>query len=314
MDTLVSMRTFRSVAELGSFVAASERLNLSPAMTSKHVMHLEAKLSVRLLNRTSRKVSLTEAGSAYLVQLVQTLDALDEAEASISQSATTPKGTLRLSAPVWAASQVFAEVLAGYCEQHPDVDLEIDLSGRFVDVVDEAYDLVLRVSDSPGDQFITRRVARVDFYLVAAPSYIAQHPPVEDVADLAKHSLLWYQGLPKDLSSLNNWRARLNSTSTPVDSKKPRQSMPVAPKLISANESLLREAALQAMGIAALPHWMINEDITQGRLQPIVDAGFTVNLQAIYPSRKYLSSKVRTFLDYLVKDGRLNSDLQTTAV
>jgi DNA-binding transcriptional LysR family regulator len=311
MDTLISMRTFRSVAELGSFVAASERLALSPAMTSKHVMHLEAKLGARLLNRTSRKVSLTEAGAAYLVQLSQTLDALDEAEASISQSTTTPKGLLRLSAPVWAASGVFASTLADFCQQYPDVDLEIDLSGRLVDVVDEGYDLVLRVSDSPGDQFIARPIATVCFYWVAAPTYIAQHPPVKHIEDLAKHSLLWYQGLPRDLKSLSRRLKPLVSADNTGKSKMPRGSIPITPKLISANETLLREAALQGMGIAALPHWMISEDIKLGRLQRVIDDDFPLKLQALYHSRKYLSSKVRTFLDFLVEDGRLNAESQT---
>ena len=308
MDTLVSMRTFRSVAELGSFIAASERLNLSPAMTSKHVMHLEAKLGARLLNRTSRKVSLTEAGSAYLLQLSQTLDALDEAEASISQSATTPKGLLRLSAPVWAASGVFASVLADFCRQYPDVNLEIDLSGRLVDVVDEGFDLVLRVSDSSSEQFIARPIATVCFYWVATPKYIDENPPVKTIEDLAPHSLLWYQGLPKDLAILSRHMTRITGADEASKSNKQHRSIPVTPKLISANESLLREAALQGMGVAGLPHWMISEDIKLGRLHRIIDDDFPVRLQALYPSRKYLSSKVRTFLDFLVEDGRLTVD------
>lgn len=311
MDTLVSMRTFRIVAELGSFVAASERMSLSPAMTSKHVMHLEAKLGARLLNRTSRKVSLTEAGAAYLLQLGQTLDALDEAEASISHSTNTPKGLLRLSAPVWAASGLFSSVLADYCQQYPDVDLEIDLSGRLVDVVEEGFDLVLRVSDSPGDQFIARPIATVCFYWVAAPSFIAEHPPVTHIADLTNHPLLWYKGLPKDLIRLSRRMTQIASVTNTGNARTTRSSLPISPKLLSANESLLREAALQGMGIAALPHWMISDDIKLGRLQRVIDDDIPVKLQALYPSRKYLSSKVRTFLDFLVDDGRLNKDSHT---
>ncbi len=305
MDTLVSMRTFRAVAELGSFVAASERMKLSAAMTSKHVMHLEEKLNARLLNRTSRKVSLTEAGSAYLVQLSQTLDALDEAEASISQSAKTPKGLLRLSVPVWAASSVFAKALTDFCDRYPDVNLDIDVSGRLVDVVEEAYDLVLRVSDSPGDQFITRHIATVNFYMVASPSYIAQKTPIKNIDDFAEHALLWYQGMPKNLDRLKQWASRSVHFDNTVESKKSLASKNITPKLISGNESLLREAALQGMGIVVLPHWMISEDIKLGRLQTVFEHSFPVSLQAIYPSRKYLSSKVRTFLDFMAEDGRL---------
>jgi DNA-binding transcriptional LysR family regulator len=129
MDTLTSLRVFCAVAEKKSFTAAAERLGLSPAMASKHVMHLETRLSTRLLNRTSRRVNLTETGTLYFVRVKQILDGLDEVEAAVSNVTVVPRGTLRLSAPVWFANPIFAGILGDYRKRYPEVSVDIDLSG-----------------------------------------------------------------------------------------------------------------------------------------------------------------------------------------
>jgi len=151
VDTLVSMRTFRSVAEQGSFIAASKHMGLSPAATSKHVMRLEERLGVRLLHRNSRNVGLTDEGQRYLERLSETLDALDEAEASIADAVVKPKGHLRISAPVWVANPTFAALFTEFRQQYPDVTLEVDLTGRKIDLAGSGFDIALRVSEKPGD-------------------------------------------------------------------------------------------------------------------------------------------------------------------
>ena len=172
MDTLISMQVFRMVAELNSFVAAARRLELSTAMVSKHVMNLEHRLGTRLLNRTSRHVSLTESGALYFAQTLQLLDALEEVENTITKSATIPRGTLKVSGPVWLANPHFISVLADYQKQYPQVILDIDLSGRIVNLVEDGFDLALRASNNPGDNLIAREVATVPFYLVGATDYL----------------------------------------------------------------------------------------------------------------------------------------------
>ena len=172
MDTLTSLRVFCRVAELRNFTAAAERLRLSPAMASKHVMHLEQRLATRLLNRTSRSVSLTEAGALYLERARQALDALDEAEAAIGSTVVNPRGTLRLSAPIWAASQPFVALLADYRTRYPEVRIDIDLSGRMVNLVEEGFDVALRASASLDPGLIARKLASVPFLLVASPAYL----------------------------------------------------------------------------------------------------------------------------------------------
>ena len=294
MDTLASMQVFRAVAEQRSFAAASRRLDLSPAMVSKHVMNLEQRLGTRLLNRTSRHVSLTEAGALYLEQTRQMLDALEEVESAITKARVIPRGTLRISAPIWVANPMFVAVLADYRTHYPEVSLELDLSGRIINLVEEGFDLALRASDSPGDQLIARPLAKVPFYLVAAPSYLSTAGTPKKIGDLADHAMLWYALAPND----TQWAGATGA-----------EAATVKPVVRSVNESLLHLAALQGMGIGMLPVWMIEEDLRAGRLVRVLaeQGRRDVTLYGVYPSRKYLSPKVRTFLDFLVDDLRFKN-------
>ncbi len=293
MDTLVSIRVFCQVAELKSFAAAADRLGLSPAMASKHVMELERRLSTRLLNRTSRRVGLTEAGQVYFDQVRPMLDALDEVEAVVSKATVIPRGTLRLSAPVWFANPLFASVLADYRARYPEVVLDIDLSGRLVDLIDEGFDLALRVSATPGDGLIARPLAPVVMQLVAAPAYLAAAGRPLTLADLNGRALLKYALYPARALILPGPDGDVTVTFNDV--------------LISGNETLLHHAAVASMGMAVLPRWLIADDLRVGRLEPILPEAITIRapLMAVYPSRKYLSAKVRTFIDFLAADPRL---------
>jgi DNA-binding transcriptional LysR family regulator len=294
MDTLVSLRVFCLVAELKSFTAAADRLGLSPAMASKHVMHLERRLATRLLNRTSRHVSLTETGALYFQQARQTLDALEEAEAAVSNTTVTPRGTLKLSAPVWMANPGFAGVLADYRARYPEVRLDVDLSGRQVNLVDEGFDLALRATSAPVPGLIARVIAEISFYLVAAPAWLDRAGRPAAMADL--------KGLPFLAYSLV-----MADGAVPLDGPDGRETVRLDPILQSPNETLLHLAALEGMGVAFLPKWLVAQDLAEGRLERLLPeaAVFRGKLFAVYPSRKYLSAKVRTFLDFIANDARL---------
>ena len=297
MDTLLSMQVFRAVAELNSFAAAGRRLELSPAMVSKHVMHLERRLNTRLFNRTSRHVSLTESGALYFEHSRQMLDALDEVEIAITKATVVPRGNLRISGPVWLANPAFVAVLADYRKQYPEVTVEMDLSGRLVNLVEEGFDLALRASNSPGDNLIARPIASVPFYIVGTPGYLNEASWPLDIGDLLYHSMLWYSLAPTEIKWPNN----------PGDKAKTIRLNPV---LQSTNESLLHLAALEGMGLALLPKWLIDNDLQTGRLIRVLPERdwIKATLYAVYPSRKYLSSKVRTFIDFLLNDPRINMD------
>lgn len=293
MDSLVSMRVFCLVAELKSFATAAQRLRISPAMVSKHVMQLEKRLGTRLLNRTSRRVSLSESGALYFEQARQMLDSLDEVEAAVSNATVVPRGTLRLTAPVWMANTIFAGVLADYQARYPEVRLDVDLSGRLVNLVEEGFDLGLRATAAPDEALIARPITNVPFYMVAAPAYLERAGRPAGLADIAGHALLHYALYPGESFSFEGEHGP--------------ETIKLNPVLRSANETLLHMAALAGMGLAFLPKWLVAEDIAAGRLEHVMSGHviFEGKLFAVYPSRKYLSAKVRTFIDFIAADRRM---------
>lgn len=293
MDTLTSLRVFCTVAELKSFTAAANRLGLSPAMASKHVIHLERRLATRLLNRTSRHVSLTETGTLYFDQARQMLDGLDEVEAAVSKATVAPRGTLRLSAPVWMANSVFSSVLSDYRAQYPEVRFDIDLSGRMVNLVDEGFDLALRAATVLDPGLIARPLAEVSFHLVAAPRYLERFGQPKSLAELNGRPLLAYSII------VSNGRITLEGPEGP-------KTIAFDPVLQSANETLLHLGALAGMGFTVLPSWLIRSDLADGKLEAVFpEVTFRGQLFGVYPSRKYLSAKVRTFLDFIARDRRM---------
>ncbi|MBR0754953.1 LysR family transcriptional regulator [Bradyrhizobium jicamae] len=294
MDTLVSMRVFCLVAELKSFAAAAKRAHISAAMASKHVMQLEKRLGTRLLNRTSRRVSLSESGSLYFEQARQMLESLDEVESAVSRATVVPRGMLRLTAPVWMANPLFARVLADYQARHPEVQLDVDLSGRLVNLVEEGFDLALRATGSPDEALIARPITMVPFHMVASPAYLKRIGRPKRVADLSGQALLHYA-------------LYAPGTSFTLRGEQGSETVKFNPVLRSGNETLLHMAALEGMGLAFLPKWLIADDVAAGRLEHVFPRQivFEGKLFAVYPSRKYLSAKVRTFIDFIAADKRL---------
>ena len=295
MDTLLSMRVFRAVVELESFVRAAVRLELSAAMASKHVAHLERHLGARLLNRSSRHLSLTETGRVYFDQCRDVLDTLDQAEATVGRTAVAPRGVLKLSAPVWFANPIFTRALVAYRLQFPDVTFDIDLSGRTVNLVEDGFDLALRVSHAPAPTLIARVVGPVAFQLVAAPAYLARAAPLLRPADLAAHATITYALMAAGGELV-------------FDGPSGQEKVQLQPVLTTNNETLMHDAARAGMGIALLPGWQTEDDLAAGRLRRVLD-GYrslpALTLYAVYTSRRYLSPKVRSFVDFIAQPGRL---------
>lgn len=288
MDSLLSLRVFAAVAEAKSFAAVAERLDISAAMTSKHVQHIEAEVGARLLNRTSRSVGLTEAGAIYLAALRPLLEGLDEAGARLAQSTLEPHGTLKISLPVWLAEPGFVRVLAAYRVRYPEVLFDLDLSGRQVNLVEDGYDLALRVSPALAEGLIARRLTDVTFRMVAAPSLLNRIGRPQEVADLNGMPFLAYSPVS------TGGRVRLG-----LGPNAPEVRM--TPVMQSANETLLFQAALEGIGIAIMPHLVARAHLAEGLLERLLPdlPSPTVGLSAIYPDRSYLPAKTRTFLDFL---------------
>lgn len=298
MDTLLSLRVFAEVAEHKNFSAAADRLNISPAMTSKHVKHVEARVGARLLNRNSRNVSLTEAGAQYLQTIRPLLDGLSEAEALLTTDRLSPRGTLKMSMPVWMSNPAFANILSAYHQQNPHVMFDIDLSGRKINMVEEGFDLALRVAFKLDEGLIARKLAEVTFQLVAAPAFLDSFGRPKAPEDLINAPMLSYSQVAA------NGRIKFGGD-TGLDVK-------LRPILTSANESILHQAAVAGMGFAMLPNWAAQTDIRDGHLEAVLTmiAWPKLHIQAIYADRSYLPAKVRSFLDLLAGPDGLSAVLK----
>lgn len=288
MDRLTSLRVFRDVVDAGSFSAAADRLDISAPMVSKHVAQLERSLGARLLNRTSRHLSLTEAGEAWYAQSSQALDLLDAAEAAIGRKNEAPRGQLKVSAPVWCATPRFARVLADYRAAFPEVLIDIHLENRKVDLAADGYDLALRATQEPSPALIARPLCAVQFHLVATPAFLATIDLPEVPADLARLGAI----VPNyvDLEGL--------SLKGPNGKPAPLRLNPV---LRSDDTTLSLHAVHADMGLAFLPEWLVDEDIAKGTLAQVLP-GFAAppaTLFAVYTSRQYMAPKLRSFIDFL---------------
>jgi DNA-binding transcriptional LysR family regulator len=289
MDALTSLRVFREVVEAGSFVKAAERRDMSTAMTSKHVANLERQLGVRLLNRTTRHLSLTEAGSVYYEQCREALDILQAAESAVGVQAEHPRGVLKVTAPGWFATRKFADIMMAYRARYPDVLIDLRLENRFVDLVEEGYDMGLRATFEPSPSLIVRPLCKMPFVLVGAPSYLERrgepHRPDEVGAN---HELI----LPTYTNTVDT-----------VEFTGPDGTFTVKNHAaFKTNDTSMSLQLVRAgFGLAYFPEWIVAPELATGALTRVLPeySIFAPQVYAVYTSRKYMTTKVRTFIDFL---------------
>lgn len=288
MDRISAMQTFVRVVESGSFVRAAEQLNLSTTATSRQIAELEAHLGGRLLNRTTRSLSLTDAGRAYFDRCMSILAEVEEAEASVGRQALNPAGGLRLTAPAAFGAERLGQLLFGLRECHPEITVDVSLADRMVDLVEEGIDLALRVATSLDPSLVARRLATVRIAICAAPAYLARHGTPHTPQDLAGHACLTYTNTLRS----NEWV---------FDGPAGRETIPVSGGWRANSGELLRIAALAGEGIVCQPTFLVGDDLRQGRLVPLLP-GYRLpdfTMYAVYPSRRHVPAKVRAFVDYL---------------
>lgn len=289
MDRFQSLTAFAKVVEAGSFARAADRLDLSVSAVSRQVAELEAQLGVRLLNRTTRRLSLTESGRAFYERCVQLLADLEEAEEAVTASAVLPRGTLRLTASVSFGVGYLAPAIADFRLQHPQLRFDVELSDRAVDIVDEGIDLAIRIGDIGSHALIGRRIGVSRLVCCAAPSYLARHPAPNTPEDLAAHPCLTYE-----YSSIGNvWRF--------IDAENRVHDVKVTGPAHANNGAMLAALAVAGVGINLEPDFIVVNDVRAGRLTPLLN-GYTpptISINAAYSSRRHLSAKVRTFIDFL---------------
>ncbi|WP_010188655.1 LysR family transcriptional regulator [Sphingomonas sp. PAMC 26605] len=289
MDRLRAFEVFTTVVARGGFARAAETLDTSPANVTRYIAELETYLGTRLLNRSSRRISMTEAGAALDERLRQVLVEVAEAEAAASASAVTARGRLRINAPLSFGVIHLAPIWPLFTAEHPGVELDITLSDRVVDMVEEGFDLVVRISRAGSQTHVARKLASSRSLLCAAPAYLAKRGSPTAPADLADHDCLAYSfsqtpgEWPLFETNGAEHRARFR------------------PAALANNGETLRELAIAGAGIASLPTFIAGDALRAGTLVPVLPVlrPPEIDILAVYPSRRHLSAKVRLMVDFL---------------
>ena len=289
MDKFEAMRVYCSVIEAGGFAAAAERIGLSTSAVSRHVAQLEAHLNIRLLNRTTRRMSATNEGFAYFERCTQLLADLEETEASVSGIAVTARGRLRLTAPIALATLRLAPAFAAFSRAYPEVTLDIVLSDNLADFAEEGLDLAIRVGRVGSDNLVARHIGETTLLAAAAPDYLARTGSPQLPGDLTRHTCLTYA------YAANGNQAQFDGKNG--ESVTVRTSGPVN----ANNGMLLAEMAASGSGIVFAPCFILQPLIERGRLVRVLPDWDLRRLpiHAVYPTRRHLSAKVQAMTGFL---------------
>lgn len=288
LDDLVSLALFARVVEAGSFTAAARAVGLSKSAVSARVARLEDRLGARLLHRTTRRLSLSQAGAALYERAARMVAAANDAAELAEGASREPRGRLRISAPVTLAQMFLGPVLAEFLRAQPSVQIDLDASDRMVDLVAEGFDLAVRIANLRDSSLVARKLATDRLVVVGSPSYLARAGTPRSVADLAQHNCLRYA----QVSGSAEWGFR--------GFERVRQV--VEGNLVVSDGTVLREAAAAGLGLAVLPAFMVAAELASRRLVPVLEElpRREIGIFAVYPHRRNVPAKVRAFVDFLV--------------
>jgi DNA-binding transcriptional LysR family regulator len=289
MDKLEAMRAYVRVVESGSFTAAADSLGVAKSAISQRVSELESQLGVRLLNRTTRNLSMTDSGHVYYVQCVRILAEVEEVEATLADEQAALKGSLRITAPMSFGQLHLMPAIDAFFNQHPALQLDLDLSDRHINLVEEGFDLALRISRLEDSSLIARRLAPVRRVTVASPAYLQQHGRPMTPQQLVAHQGLMYTHAPK--GAYWKFQGKANR-SVSVD-------VPLRARI--NNGDALMDAAIAGLGISILPTFIVAEAVRRGELVVILQdyPCHEISLHAVYPPPRYQPQRLRTFVDFL---------------
>ena len=297
MDRVISMRVFVRAASAGSLSAAGRHLGMSPAMATKHVNALEARLGVKLFHRTTRRLSLTEAGSNYLDACQRILPEIDEAEAAASSQRNKASGLLRMNVPLSFGTRFIAPLLPAFCQLHPEVRVELGLSDAQLDLISGNWDLAIRIGRLADSPLQTRQLGDSCMLVCAAPDYLDRRGVPRTVGDLAQHNCLSYT-----LSAMQDGRHWAFGVRGEI-------RVPVHGNLLANNGDALLAAAVAGQGIIYQPHFIVGDALKQGQLvalemdKPPIKLG---GIHVLYPPDRRPPAKVRVMIDYLVQQFEQN--------
>lgn len=289
MDTILSMRLFAKVVETGNFAEAARRLNLSPAMVTKHVQSLERRIGARLLNRTTRQFGLTEVGAIYYERCAGLLADFDEAESVAASLGRLPRGRLRVSTAVEFGASDLWPIVRAFIGKYPDISVDLVLTDRVADLIEEEIDVAIRMVERSLDpSLIARKLAVSKLVMCASPAYLRRAGAPESLDDLLAHRCLVYG----DKRTHEGW----------TFSRGGRRRRIRVPSCLQSNQiRLLRQAAVDGLGIVMQPTFNVWQDIAEGRLSMILDdwSAGELGIHVAFPSRRFLPAKTRLFVDFL---------------
>jgi DNA-binding transcriptional LysR family regulator len=288
------MKVFRQVVESGSFVGAAERLSLSTAMTSKHLMHLEKHLGTRLLNRSSRSLSLTESGKLFFERCKGILEEVEEAELVVGSVSGVPRGALRVTAPSWCATRGMVDLVATYRQRYPEVVVDLSFEDRFVDLIEEGYDLAIRATaDPPPAGLIARPLRPMPFVIAASKEYLQRCGVPQSPEELPQHDCIM-------VGNGDAWHLTGPNGNIEIPAR-------VVLRFGSSMSIAVAHAVCAGIGLAPLPRLVFEDPLFKDALRPVL-VKYPLrhpHLYAIYVSRKHLPLKIRTFLDHLIEVTRI---------
>jgi LysR family transcriptional regulator for bpeEF and oprC len=291
MDRLTSMEVFHWVVELGSFSRAADRLELSKATVTAHVAGIENRLGVRLLNRTTRKLSLTEDGAAYLEHVRRVLADVEETEGALSRARTVPRGRLRIDMPVTLGRQFIVPALPRFAAQYPELEVVATLDDRRIDLVEEGVDAAVRVGTLEDSSIIARKIYDTGYVVCASPDYLELHGMPETPDDLRSHRCLGF--FAASARRVGEWPFERDGEAIPFT---PRGTLTVG------NAEALVDAALAGAGIVCVLEMIVSRPLASGALRPILvdwQSPRRVPISVVYPQNRHLSPKVRVFVDFV---------------
>jgi DNA-binding transcriptional LysR family regulator len=285
------MTAFVRAMTLGGFSAAARDLSLTPSAVSKLVTRLEDRLCVRLLNRTTRKLSLTAEGAAYLERARRIVAEIEDAEAELAGFRKRPKGLFRINVLVAFGRSQLIRVLPKFLERYPEIQLELNLADPRVDLVEKGVDLAIRLGRLDDSSLVARKICDVERIICAAPSYLARHGTPRRLEDLAEHNCMWMSGFP----ALRRW---------PFDTRQGRRVVEVSGNVAASDGEALLDLAIAGVGIVRLADFVAGPQIAKGLLQPILTDTHHVEpipLNAVYAHGRHRSPKVAAMVDFLIE-------------